>query len=502
MQQFMTRHGEHIKSVLSGPDRLIFQGSIRTLFIGKLLEGFLRKRGVRFADFGEFARQQSTTLRENAKAYAAAADRPYIHLHSFRTSKEETVDAVMQEDRVREGLICVIACTESCKSPRVVPTAKGPQFRNVERRGLATYFYFMDREFGRIYVRLHTWWPFPIQVYVNGRSYLECQLRREGISFEKVDNCFTRISDWERAQQLLDQLTRRKWARTLNAFAERVNPLLDGLLEGFEYYWTIAQSEHATDVVFKRKSRFEQLYPYLVEHALLKFESRDILRYFDVGPLKWRRRAVMTSKLRLEGGVRVKHVFEKNTIKMYNKTPNLLRIETTINNPYIWLISRPDTKRGKAQMRKGIADFHVRAMVARAANERYLDALSVVGDAAPISTVLDPVAQPTDDGRRHRGLHPTEPTDASVLGLLLDPDVTTAGFRNRHLAQRLDPDGFDDAAERRRLSARTSRKLRLLRAHGLIRKAPDQHLYYVTATGNRVATAAIMARGTPMSRVR
>lgn len=497
MQQFSLRHGEQIKSVLSGPDRILFQGTIRELFLSDMLESFLRSKRILFQDFASLAKKKSEELRKAGKDFAQAQGRPYIYLWSFRESKEQRVDQLLAESPVKEGLICVIGCVESCQSPKIVKGKDGPRFILTERRGLALYFYFMDREFGRIYVRLQTWWPFPIQIYVNGRSYLGQQLKREGITFQQQDNSFTRIADWERAQELLDRFTRRRWAPTLNVFARRVNPLLASLLKGREYYWTLAQSEHATDILFRRRGG-ERLYPHLVSHALLKMESGDILRYFGVKPHPHLRKCVQSHLLRLEGGIRVKHRFEKNTIKIYNKAPNLIRVETTINDPYMWTIRRPDTKNGRAKLRKGIADFHAREQIARAVNHRYLDALAVVGDEASTATVLDEVSIPTNDGRRHRGLHPTEPKDVILLRFLLDPSVTLSGFRNRHLTRHLYGDGVDEA-ERRRLSARTSRRLRMLRAHGLIRKAANRHLYFVTPRGNRVATAALTARAAPVS---
>lgn len=500
MKQFMERHGAEIKAVLSGPDRLMFQGTIRELFIPNWLEGFLHEKEIRYADFGKTAKQCSERIRAFAMKSAESSGRKYIYLSSFRTSKEETAAAEAAACNVKEGLICVIGCVESCQSPQIVPSPKGPRFVNRKRRGLAVYFYFMDREFGQMYVRLHTWWPFLIQVYVNGRSYLARQLKRERISFRCEDNCFTQIADWERAQQLLDQLTRRKWARTLNAFAQRVNPLFGDLLEGREYYWTLAQSEHATDIVF-RANHAERLFPRFVEHSLLHMSSKDIMRYFGRQQTTGSNR-VSSHFRQMEGGARVKHWFGKNSIKIYNKTRSLIRVETTINDPGAWTISRTDTKSGKGSLRKGIVDFQAREMVARAANGRYLDALSVVSDEAQAAEVLDPMTAPIHrNGRRYRGLRPTTPDDAHLLRLLVDGSNLTAGFRNRDIARLLEPDEFNDPSSRRRLSARTSRRLALLRSHGLIRKARNRNVYYVTDRGVRVAAASQAARTAQIAEV-
>lgn len=70
-----------------------------------------------------------------------------------------------------------------------------------------------------MHVRLQTWLPMmPIQVCLNGREYLAQRLDRAGIGYEQRDNCFTRIDDLGRAQNMLDDLEKRDWIAFLNAF--------------------------------------------------------------------------------------------------------------------------------------------------------------------------------------------------------------------------------------------------------------------------------------------
>jgi len=66
------------------------------------------------------------------------------------------------------------------------------------------------------------------------------------------------------------------------------------------------------------------------------------------------------------------------------------------------------------------------------------------------------------------------------------------GFRNRDLQKRLYSQPAQDSAEARRRSSALSRKLRLLRAHGLIYKIPKTHRYQVSKAG-RVAILAVLA---------
>ena len=67
------------------------------------------------------------------------------------------------------------------------------------------YHYYLHPQFGWLYVRLQTWFPFEIQVYLNGREWLARQLDAAGLCYQRSDNKFLWVSDWQRAQELFDQ---------------------------------------------------------------------------------------------------------------------------------------------------------------------------------------------------------------------------------------------------------------------------------------------------------
>jgi len=74
-------------------------------------------------------------------------------------------------------------------------------------------------------VKLQTWFPFRIQVYVNGHEWLARQMEHEGVEYAKLDNAFLRLSDAEKAQKLADGFERVDWVHVLDRYAMRVNPL-------------------------------------------------------------------------------------------------------------------------------------------------------------------------------------------------------------------------------------------------------------------------------------
>ena len=68
------------------------------------------------------------------------------------------------------------------------------------------------------------------------------------------------------------------------------------------------------------------------------------------------------------------------------------------------------------------------------------------------------------------------------------------GFRNRDLRGLLYASETTDPREIRRRSGAVTRKLRLLRAHGLINKVPRTHRYILSEKGRCVITALLSAR--------
>ena len=130
--------------------------------------------------------------------------------------------------------------------------------------------------------RIQTWFPFNIQVGLNGREWLARQMDREGLKYVQQGNCFVWIEDYRRAQELMNRQLEMKWAELLNGFAAQLNPEHESIFRRYptSYYWTCAQSEWATDVVFGKADCLKRLMSPLVRHCVLSFSSADVMRYF------------------------------------------------------------------------------------------------------------------------------------------------------------------------------------------------------------------------------
>jgi hypothetical protein len=503
LERFIARYRPLITAVLSGFDRLVFRGSLLPLIREGGMFFFLQRAGVRLVDYRDFVMRTSESIKTAAYTEAARLGRPVRFLEWSRTDKEGLAQQILSEVGVERGLICTFTAIESCMSFEYHRSAKrekrGLKLR--PRKCLHLYKYFVHPQFGFMSARLQTWFPFSVQVCLNGREWLVQQLRRRRSAFERADNCFTRLGNPELAQRLMDEQLKTDWPGVLNDIVRSLNPLHSTIFKAqpMEYYWSGYQTEWASDVLFRNAHALAEIYPTLVRHAIEHFKSPDVMRFLGRKVHGNFTGEIIGSFKRRPEGVRVKHWLRGNSVKMYDKAGTILRVETTIARTQDFKVLRPphDNPQGKLEwrpLRKGIADLHRRAELSQRSNDAYLDALSAVQDPTPCAKLFDAVSRPTDqNGRRVRALRLADATDLALLDAVSRGEFATAGFRNRDIRLLLHgPAANSVPHESRRLSARTSRQLRLLRAHGVIKKIPKTNRYRLTASG-QLLTAALQA---------
>ena len=507
MEKFVAHFQSLVIGVLSGFDRLVFRGHLLPLMRDGGMFFFLEAAKVRLLDFRDFVLATTERLKQAALAEARQFDRPVHYLDSPKINKEDLARQLLAEHPSEQGLICVLTALEPCM------TFEYHRSRNCDERGLRLrpskclhlYKYFLHPRFGCMNARLQTWFPFNVQVCLNGREWLARQFAREGRSdFTRADNCFTWLGNPELAQRRMNRQLTTDWPRALDALARSLNPLHDSIFEAspMNYYWSAYQTEWATDIMFKDPRALADVYPPLVRHALQHFKSPDVMRFLaDKAPHGNFTGELVTSFKDRPEGVRVKHWVRGNSVKLYDKAGSVLRVETTVAETTDFKVLRPphDDPTGQLDwrpLRKGVADLHRRAQVSQRSNDAYLDALAAVEDTTPCSQLFDAVARPvTDGGRRFRALRLGDPDDLALLQAIAHGEFATSGCRNRDLRHLLYPSTSNASRDQvRRLSARISRKLRLLRAHGVIRKIPKTHRYRLTERGQLLTAALFAAR--------
>jgi len=498
---FLVKFASSIIAVLGCHDRVIFKGHLPfsdEAHLNCFIDHTLR---IKRKDFLAFVEEKAEILVTHAKDLAAQEGAPYFYLQGH-ARKEDLVQQQIRERRLSEGLVCVLCCQENGRTVKLRYGEGRPRLVFTKRPHRVLYFYYLDPQFGLRHVRIQTWFPFTTQVYLNGHDWLARQLHDTGLGFVQHDNAFTQLDDPAQAQSLADRFPRLPWVQILDRWARQVNPLLDeAWLQGPGYYWIIDQAEYSTDVLFQDRPALSELYPKLLDHACLHFSAQDILTFLGrrLHP-RFDGEVLTDCKKDRWPGARIKHRVKNNWLKMYDKFGQVLRIETVINNPREFKVRRRVERQGRRQMawcpmNKGVANFYHYHAVARAANERYLNALAVVDRPPATVKILDQVNKPARLGpRRRRGLNLLRVEEQKLFRAVLRGEHHLNGFRNRDLQAVLFPTPVQGVAEQRRRTAHVSRLLHLLRAHKLIAKIPRAHRYRVTTKGVALMSAAIYAR--------
>src|ERR1700730_19252535 len=89
MERFLQRHAVPIYGVLSGVDRVLFRGTLRSLSYLEGMDKFLGSQHVLYKDFGAFAERLSQQIKDHAEAVARQEQRPHEYIESAKTSKED-----------------------------------------------------------------------------------------------------------------------------------------------------------------------------------------------------------------------------------------------------------------------------------------------------------------------------------------------------------------------------------------------------------------------------
>ena len=513
MDTFVRRLAGKIKGVISGFDRIVFKGCIRPLMYAEGAMAFLRSRGVLNKEYKPWMMEQSAVLVEAAERYArGTCGRGLEPIRSYHERKEAIAHQRQRERGVAEGLIGVWSCQESGSTYRACYDAQAgfPQLRPDQARCRHLYFYYDHAQYGFLSVRLQTWFPYGIQIALNGREWLRRSLEKEKVGFVIHGNKFLHLGDFQRAQARLDAQADARWRELLTSFLPLVFPTMSRTLgPPFSYYWTLWQSEWATDYLFEEPAALRPLMDGLLRHALMTGTCDRVLRYMgrpvDAAgqPHPRANPEVLTRAQTWHEGVRVRHWVDQNSVKLYNEH-NVLRAEMTMNNPGMFRVYRrpegsvPSIAKKRMPLRKGLADIAVRTQIAADVNRRFMEQMATLGDDTPLHNLLRDVTRgSTRDGRRVRALDLLG-KDRDLLQAIADPAYVVCGLTNQRLQQALAASAWAKGRTGKPLSARITRHLRLLRDHGLLRKVPNQRKYILTQAGRLLTTAlnALLAAST------
>ncbi len=254
--------------------------------------------------------------------------------------------------------------------------------------------------------------------------------------------------------------------------------------------WVTEQAEYASDVIFSDRSKLPDLFPRLLDHALVNFSAGEFLTFPGRKLTGNFLGQVLTGcRKQRASGARVKHQVNENWIKMYDKSGLVLCVETVIDSPREFRVRGKRTRNGRLQMvwypmNQCVANVPSHQRVCRAANDCYLNALSVVNDPTPADQqVADLTESKVSRGRRFAGFNPARRDDVLLFQAVLSGAQAFRGFHNSDIRTSLSWDSRDPW-ERRRQANRVSRMLKRLHVHRLIAKIPGTRHWRVRKQGH------------------
>jgi len=267
MQAFMEKHRNSIIGVLSGWDRIVFRGTLRPgpwrartcagwdriVFRGTLrlvanlagMNQYLSYLGILMKDFKQYALDKTAQLIQASVAKAERAGRPNLYLHSSRTNKGQVALDIAAGDGVKEGLICILRTIEPCMTYQLHRNrqSKTLDLELFQGKCMHLYHYWYDAYFGFMGARIQTWFPFAIQMWMNGREWLARTMDQEHLAYRRCDNCFPWIADFARAQALMDQLHRTDWCRQFDRIARFLNQAHANSVKTYDKAGSILRTE-------------------------------------------------------------------------------------------------------------------------------------------------------------------------------------------------------------------------------------------------------------------
>jgi hypothetical protein len=453
------------------------------------MDGFFYQINRRHFDFANVFEPITKTIREGIEKTAKenGLEIEFIRkVKAFR--KEEKIAEIIAERGSHEGLVKIYSQLETCNTYKAwydKSTGK-TTFKYDTIKALHYYIYFVDKLLGLCFVKICTVAPFVSKLYFNGHGLLETKLKNENIAYQRVENAFTYIEDYKRAQELSDKIRVEDIHQVCDILMNRYCPLP----EEWELKWsyTIEQVEYAMDIIWKNQDELKPVYDNIIKTVMHTVTPENIATFLgkrltvkfegEMGSL-YNERVL---------GTRIKHQMGELSVKIYDKFGKVLRIEVTAYdvsklNAFRDVFKRNGEIESKvAPVKKNIYSLFVLIPVFKAIIGRYLDFISSFDDPTDGIKKLETVT--TDkktDKKTFKGLNFFNKQDESVLLAIADGKYTINGLRAKDL-KRVFPE----------LPAwKISGILARLKNLGLIRKIAKSYRYHLTKLGTSTISAGL-----------
>jgi hypothetical protein len=478
---FVEHHRESIRFQYSCFDRMLLNAVVQPMQKPAMIVGFLDKYRQVPSITRAYFREVSEDYHRFVARLATRQDIPIVEPPKG-VRREDWVEPFYQRFGSRFGIVVILKSRENARVAVSYPTASGGNRIEVCTRFVwQYYFYCRDQDWGRLFVRIGSYFPFNARVCLNQHEWLARRLQAEGIFFRKAANAFVQCADPERLQQLADGLTPADlevpiqcWLRELVPFYASSDP---NRVSDCVYRLFCSQVEYCTNLIFKERAALDRVAERLLDLNRSIGRPDKLSTIFGHRITKAYRGGLKTQIADHHlGNPVIRSEYKDSSIKQYVRDHRVFRTEATSYNT-------PDLGVGKS-----IRNLPQLRRVMRGINDRYLaiqqDVLETYIDRGQLARLRQPTITPS--GHRTPGLKLDDPRLLAVMqALTCFVHLARGGrFRTRDLHQR--------AAEALGLTTTTYRlgqlryDLAKLRAKGLVLKVPKTQTYRLTPQGLRI----------------
>lgn len=342
-------------------------------------------------------------------------------------------------------------------------------------------FYLNDDKFGRMFVRVCPYFPFPARIYLNQHFWLANRLRERGIRFKQCSNAFLSCSDPKTFQQLADAMLPydiitcgQKWLAYLTPFfteAERSKA-------GCQHRLFFSQTEYCDNLIFRRRATLDALSDRLLDVNRTIGRPDKLSVIFGRRVSKFHKGKLQTTIEDLHlGNPVIRSYHEDGSIKQYARDNRILRTEVT-SNDITW-----------HGINKAVDNLPKVRKTLRAITENYLDVqqdiLETFVDRGQLRKLNEPTVTPS--GKRVPGLKLDHTRQLAVMQALVHFSHIAAGgtFTTREIHPKV-AEALGLSSTDYKLSS-LRYELSKLRAKGLVEKIKNSRRYRVLSAGYRLS---------------
>ena len=474
----------HVKLDLECLDRIYLHGYLAQLQVGGQVTQFLNHRGYPVPS-PACLQQIGDGFRRRVASFAEANHIPVVPLRAADRKIEVMRPYLQRAAATGRSQLAAVGVAQEVQRvfisrKRDTDPSKVPQFSfdKKDRRVTVYYFYLWDAGFGPAFVKVCTYCPWPVKVWVNGHEWAKQQCRKAGISFTELSNGFASCDDPAALQKICDALQPGTIEVFFQRWLHRLPLPLTAADRDAGYWWelSMAQVEVSRTLVFTQPRYARGFFDALVTDNLDLGRPDTIEIIFDrqvrSGPQRATRGVFKTRVITRGTEVTVSAFYKHSRIKQYLKDARALRVETVVNAP------------GDLGCQRRLHNLDELQARARAVNARLLDTERAGQDCVLANPVFERIAHPsiTADGRRATAMRFGDSRVQALAGALCVTLCAVTGITNRSLRALMT--GLLGAPY---TMTQASYDLARLRRNELITRRPNANTYDLTPDGLKFA---------------